>query len=175
MTATVPRSVGSLIKRQSIISIPTSYSSLNAGPSPGVIVGIVLGSVAGFLLALWLLYSCFGSGFVTVDEGSVVVRERKRSRRTSSRRASETVEVRRERPRTPVVERVIVEETRETRVAGSDGSGSNEVVVIEEHSPPRRSKSKRESGYRPVDPLAYAGGDRPIREVRESGSRRPRK
>lgn len=38
--------------------------------------------------------------------------------------------------------------------------------MIEEHSPPRRSKSKREkggreegreSGYRTVDPLAYGG------------------
>ena len=36
-------------------------------------------------------------------------------------------------------------------------------MVIEEHSPPRRSKSKRESrevresGFRTVDPLAYGG------------------
>jgi len=41
--------------------------------------------------------------------------------------------------------------------------GSDEVVVIEEHSPPRRAKSKREererreSGFRTVDPLAYGG------------------
>jgi hypothetical protein len=166
-----------LLRRQSMISVPTSYSSLNSGPSPGTVVGIVLGSVAGFLILLWLLYSCFGSGFVSIDEGSVIVRERKRSHRTSSHRASETVEVRRERPRTPAVERIIVEERRESRpapVVSSDGSRSDEVVVIEEHSPPRRSKSKRDSGYRTVDPLAYAGGDRPMREVRKSSSRRSR-
>jgi hypothetical protein len=43
---------------------------------------------------------------------------------------------------------------------------SDEVVVIEEHSPPRRKKSHREreerdreveSGFRTVDPLAYGG------------------
>lgn len=58
------------------------------------------------------------------------------------------------------VERIIVEETRETRRDRSRG-GSDEVVVIEEHSPPRRKKSvkeeRRESGYRVVDPLAYGG------------------
>jgi len=78
---------------------------------------------------------------------------------------SETVEIRRE--RSPVrivrperVERVIVEETRETRRERSRSRGdSDEVVVIEEHSPPRKSKSKREkeSGFRTVDPLAYGG------------------
>jgi hypothetical protein len=87
------------------------------------------------------------------------------------------VEVRRERSpvrivREPVVERVIVEETRETRRPPpprdrSESRGSDEVVVIEEHSPPRRKKSvreerevrevRRESGYRTVDPLAYGG------------------
>ena len=39
-------------------------------------------------------------------------------------------------------ERVIVEVTRETMKGSRDGS--DEVVVIEEHSPPRRSKSDRE-------------------------------
>jgi hypothetical protein len=63
---------------------------------------------------------------------------------------------------------VIVEERRETRRERADSrsrAGSDEVVVIEEHSPPRRAKSKRESrgedrrdsGFRTVDPLAYGG------------------
>jgi hypothetical protein len=176
-TATIPNTVMPLQRRQSMVSVPTSYSSLNSGPSPGTVVGIVLGSVAGFLLLLWFLYSCFGSGLVDIEEGSVIVKERKRSHRSSSHRASETVEVRRERPRTPIVERIVVEERRESRpvpVASSEGSRSDEVIVIEEHSPPRRSKSKRESGYRTVDPLAYAGGDRPMREVRKSSSRKSR-
>ena len=77
--------------------------------------------------------------------------------------------VREEIRREPVRESVIVEERRETRRerSRSPDEGSDEVVVIEEHSPPRRTKSKREresveirreSGYRTVDPLAYAGG-----------------
>ncbi len=63
------------------------------------------------------------------------------------------------------VERIIVEESRETRREPSlDSSrGSDEVVVIEEHSPPRRKKSNRkredtrDSGYRTVDPDSYGG------------------
>lgn len=95
--------------------------------------------------------------------------------------ARETVEVRR--PATPVrivrqppppqrVERIVVEERRETRRERSP-VGSDEVVVIEDHSPPRRSKSKREkerspNGYRTVDPLAYGG----VVGGRKSSSRR---
>lgn len=91
------------------------------------------------------------------------------------------------------VERVIVEERREApapaparstvRSVVSANSGDDEVVVIEEHSPeppPRRNSERRvrevrevrrESGYRPVDPMAYGGGDRPLREVRRSSRR----
>lgn len=108
---------------------------------------------------------------------SVVVRERRKSRRGSTSTRRETVEVRRE--RSPIrivreerreperVERIVVEESRETRRERprSVSRGSDEVVVIEEHSPPRRKKStrvsaeaeRRESGYRTVDPLAYGG------------------
>lgn len=102
-----------------------------------------------------------------------------------SRRVTETVEVRRDRSRSPVrivreeprtTERIVVEEHRETRRdTASHGSSDDEVVVIEEHSPPRRDRSKRESreyrregGYRTVDPLAYGGtvGGRSARSSR---------
>ncbi|PMD50889.1 uncharacterized protein K444DRAFT_638190 [Hyaloscypha bicolor E] len=167
-----------LIRRQNTPSIiPTTYGSINSGPSAGTIVGIVLGSVGGFLICLWLIYTCLNFGTVSSDSSyteSVIVREHRKSRHggsTRSRRASETVEVRRE--RSPIrivrpperVERIIVEERREERVERSRSrsrGGSDEVVVIEEHSPPRRkSKSvkedRRESGYRTVDPLAFGG------------------
>lgn len=128
-------------------------------------------------------------GIASSDIGSVVIQQRKRSRRGSSRRTSrtETVEVRRERPPPPPVERVervervIVEERRPVATVLSDSVGSeDEVVVIEEHSPPRRASSSkkvkevRESGYRTVDPLAYGGGDRPLRDVERRESRRSR-
>jgi hypothetical protein len=190
----------SLLKRQTTTVIPADYSNIDSSQPPGTIIGIVLGSVAGFLLILWLLYTLMGGNMnagASSDVGSVVIRERKRSRRGSSRRGSsrresvevrEVREVRRERP-VPVVERVIVEERRESRpapavVVESSIGTEDEVVVIEEHSPPRRASGSkrvkevrevrevRESGYRPVDPLAYGGGDEPLRDVDRRGSRR---
>lgn len=163
-------------RQSSSALIPENYTNRNTGPSPGTVVGIVLGSVGGFLLILWLLYSCFGGGSIwpsNESEGSIVIRERKRSHRSHSTRSRRVSEA-----RSVPVERVIVTEERRTRtrappvVESSIGSSdADEVVVIEEHSPPRRSKSKRESGYRTVDPLAYGGGDRPLRKV-SAGSRR---
>jgi hypothetical protein len=49
-----------LAKRQTaMLAIPTTYLGLDSGPSPGTVIGIVIGSVAGFLLLLWFFYSCF--------------------------------------------------------------------------------------------------------------------
>jgi len=183
-TLSIPTQILQVLKRQIPSIIPTTYGSINSGPAPGTVVGIVLGSVGGFLLVLWLIYTCSTLGGVNRGSDyaeSVVVRDRRKShgsRSTRSRRMSETVEVRR--APTPVrivreperVERIIVEERRETRRERSRG-GSDEVVVIEEHSPPRRSKSKREkekeSGYRTVDPLAYGGVVGGRKERRGSG------
>jgi hypothetical protein len=190
-----------LYKRQSTSTIiPSTYGSINSGPSPGTVVGIVLGSVGGFLLLLWLLYTCLNFGTITSsssDYTEEVVRERRKSThgstRTRSRRASETVEVRRERSpirivREPVVERVIVEESRETRRPPpprdrSESRESDEVVVIEEHSPPRRKPKsvredrevrevrevRRESGYRTVDPRAFGGAVGGRKDSRRDG------
>ncbi|KAL2060835.1 hypothetical protein VTL71DRAFT_8887 [Oculimacula yallundae] len=159
--------------------IPTTYGQLNSGPAPGTVIGIVLGSVGGFLLILWLIYTCMQFGTVSSRSSyteSVIIQNRRKSHHGSSRsrRASETVEVRR--APSPVrivrepsrVERVIVEESRETRRERERSrslGGSDEVVVIEEHSPPRRKKSarvsseteRRDSGYRTVDPSNYGG------------------
>lgn len=164
----------SLVGRQqgTTILIPGIYSNMNDSPPPGTVIGAVLGSVFGFLLILWLLYSLFnrsGSGAVVAEE-DVVVRERRGSR--SSRRA-ETIEVSRSRSRSPLppspvrtesrTERVIVEERRMPVEREDDV-----VEVIEEHSPPRRSKggrSRPQSGYRSVEPDRYAGGNHPVREV----------
>jgi hypothetical protein len=171
-----PHLLSSLFSRQSNANIiPTTYGSINSGPQPGTVVGIVLGSVGGFLLILWLIYTCMNFGNFSSSSSyteSVVVRDRRKSHGSQrSRRVSETVEVRRERSPIrvvrdePRVERVIVEEERR-EVRRERSRGSDEVVVIEEHSPPpRRTKSKREkrdeerrdSGFRTVDPLAYGG------------------
>lgn len=91
------------------------------------------------------------------------------SRSTRSRRMSETVQhvhvrapspvpIRVVRPPPPMERVVVTEESRQTRRERSR-AGSDEVIVIEDVEPPRRTKSKREkeSGYRTVDPAAYGG------------------
>lgn len=193
----LPRIPARLAIRQSsndgaVVAIPTVYQGLNAGPAPGAVVGIVLGSVAGFLLLMWLLWALSnGSGFIfssSIEEEDVVVRRHHRSRsprrersqrtemasRSPPRRERERV-IRQERivrdipPReaSRIRETVIVDEGRqERRVDGDDI-----VEVIEEHSsiggaaPPRR-KSKRSGGYRLVDPNFFAEGGYLQRKVR---------
>lgn len=157
-----------------IVAIPTVYQGLNSGPAPATVVGIVLGSVLGFLLIMWLLWTVSngngGAGFIRTsryDEESVVeVRRRngsRRSQRTEMTSRSPARSVRRERvirqerivrdvrePRAPsrIRETIIVDEgtRQERRVDGDDI-----VEVIEEHDSsvgggvPRR-KSKRAGG-----------------------------
>ncbi|KAI9794481.1 MAG: hypothetical protein M1833_000394 [Piccolia ochrophora] len=169
--------------------IPKSYSEQTSGPAPGTVVGIVFGSVAGFLFLLWLIYLCFNSGArgSIVGEEDVIVREHRGSR--TSRR-TETVEVSRSRSRSrsppprrsPArtetrTERIIVEER---RAPPAPVEREDDIVeVIEDHDRPRRSRSDRRpiSGYRAVDPDQFAGGNRPVEEVYTSkrGSRRSRR
>jgi hypothetical protein len=73
----------SLTGRQSTPSIiPTTYGNSNNSLPPGTIVGIVLGSVGGLLLVLWLIYTCLNLS--TPDRSSytesVIVRDQRRSR-----------------------------------------------------------------------------------------------
>lgn len=85
-----------LAKRQAaVLAIPTTYTGLDSGPPPGSVVGIVLGSVAGFLLLLWVLHTCFGAanpfgGSRTIIEGEVV-RQRSTVSRSRSRSRHETI------------------------------------------------------------------------------------
>jgi len=158
-----------------IVPIPTVYQGLNSGPAPGAVVGIVLGSVLGFIFLIWLLWILSnGSSFIRTnrDEEEEVVVSRHRNTRSSDRRRSHRTEMsqkgrspRRDRvyrqeritrdfpapARSPGVSRVrgetiFVDESRtERRVDGDDI-----VEVIEEHSSvgggePPRRKSKRAS------------------------------
>ena len=167
----------SLPKRQTqILAIPTTYAGLNDGPAPGSVAGIVIGAVGGFLLVLWLLYTCFSmGGFGGIGGASVVEEEIVRRRSRSPRRSvsrSETIEI--TKPRSPPRrERVVVEETR--RVSRPPEPEPAEPVddiveVFEDHSPspppPSRRTSRRTSGYRTVDPAEFGGGGRPMRNVR---------
>lgn len=148
-----------LISRQTISSdpaiIPTTYGQQNNSPSPGTVVGIVLGSVGGLLLLLWLLYTCCTfarpkarstyTEDVTIRED---VRRRShnshRSPRPHSRRVSTTekVEVRRQRSQSPAPVRVVREEVRqETRRPPPPV----ERVIVEERREVRRNRQERSS------------------------------
>ncbi|KAL3468072.1 hypothetical protein BJX64DRAFT_282956 [Aspergillus heterothallicus] len=168
------------------ISIPSTYGRQHSSPNPGVIAGAVLGSVAGFLFLLYLLYLSLTSG--RRFSASTIV--------GTSTTPSEIVDVgiRPRRRRGPggggggggAGGAVIVEESvTATSHSGIDDGGV--VEVIEEESvvdppPSSRSGSRRHGhgrryrsrsvsetsesraggggrGYRRVDPLAYGGGE----------------
>ncbi|KAI9804175.1 MAG: hypothetical protein M1825_001577 [Sarcosagium campestre] len=175
---------------QPATTLQQTYSDQATSPAPGTVVGIVFGSVAGFLFILWLIYLCFngiGRGSIIAEE-DIVVREHRGSRASRASRRTETIEVSRSRSRSrsplprrsPVrtetrTERIIVEERRAARADRDDDI----IEVIEDHSPPRRKRSSRQpvSGYRSVDPDRYAGGNAPVEEVYSSrrDSRRSRR
>lgn len=161
---------------------------MNDSPSPGTVIGIVLGSVAGFLMLLGLLYMCFnmsGSGAAVAEEEVVVsARRGSRSSHSRSRRAEMIESSRSTRSRSPPrrspvrtesrTERIIVEERR-APVSMVDHD-DDIVEVIEENSPPRRSRDRPRSGYRPVEPDQFAGGNYPVEEVyAKRSSRRSRR
>ncbi|APA09191.1 hypothetical protein sscle_04g039610 [Sclerotinia sclerotiorum 1980 UF-70] len=176
-----------LTSRQTTISdpsiIPTTYGEQNNSPSPGTIVGIVLGSVGGFLLLLWLLYTCFTmrrSATESTFTEDVTFRENSRRRSHNSRRSSrphsrrvsttEKVEIRRQRSRnrssTPV--RVVREEVRqearrpppvERVVVEERRPPPAERVVVEERREVRRSRDERRSRSRDERSSSTSGGN----------------
>lgn len=97
-----------LVKRQQpILALPTTYEGINDGPKPGIIVAIILGSIAGFLLVFWLFLLClrfggrpFGlfSGDRTVVEEEIVHRTRPARHRSRSPR-TEAIYVQEQRSR----------------------------------------------------------------------------
>jgi len=165
-TSPTPLSSSSILlsKRQTqVLAIPTTYQGLNAGPPPGTVVGIVLGSVAGFLLLLWLIYTCVSMGRnrfsgarevnTTVIEEEVIHRRERSPRRSvrSARSARSAHSVSRSRSRSETIEvasvhrspirrpsrreRVVVESVRRTTRPAPPPPEDDIVEVIEEHSP----------------------------------------
>ncbi|KIW23906.1 uncharacterized protein PV07_12068 [Cladophialophora immunda] len=159
-----------LEKRQNaVLAIPTTYAGLNSGPAPGALVGIVLGSVGGFILILYIILSLFrlsgwGGGREVVTE-EVIRHHRRRPSRSSpsSRSHSQPMShVSNHRSSRVVEETVVVEEH-----FGPSSVEEDIVEVIEEHSPERSPprKGSRRSGFRTVDPAEFGGGGRPMRKV----------
>lgn len=108
-----------LLPVNGVVAIPATYTDLD-GPPAGQVVGIVLGSVFGFILLIWLLYSILGPK-EPVAEDSVVTdlpppRERRKHR---SRHRSRSVRSRSRSPSIDVRERTV----REIREVHTDGPG----------------------------------------------------
>ncbi|KAF7717141.1 Uncharacterized protein PECH_003989 [Penicillium ucsense] len=167
-----------LEKRYSTISIPATYGHLNSGPSPGTVAGIVLGTVGGVILILYLTFLALNPGGLargnpddtTIVDEEVVVR----SRRSPSSRRSDAIEVveqrererdrRRDSYRRPPSARPSQSMVEESVTGTSITNDQDLVEVIEEESSmmstvspsPRRGGAGR--GYRTVDPLEYGGG-----------------
>lgn len=137
--------------------IPSYYTT--GGPAAGTVAGIVLGSVVGFLMLIWLFYSLANIGNPAVfgraniaGEEEIVVRRRRNSHSGHSRRSTRTevrehsrsprrrdtviVEERRH-PRTTRARSIVVEE-RTRRVPGDDV-----VEVFEEDDYSSRRGSRR--------------------------------
>lgn len=141
-------------KRQyTTVAIPQTYQGVrpgsgSPGPGAGTVVGIVLGSVAGFVLLVWLLWTLanFQNRESNVISESVeVVRERPLSAAPRSRRSHrsrrETVIMRersrsRSRSRSPTVrgvsERIVMEERRASRAPSVIVPERRETIVVEE-------------------------------------------
>lgn len=95
-TRTLPHSLTKVLPRQqahTTSTIPGVYGSTPNGPDVGTVVGITLGSVAGFLLLLWLIYTCLNAGnpngdalaeseVVSVGTASMVAGKRERDRKS---------------------------------------------------------------------------------------------
>jgi hypothetical protein len=174
----------SLQKRYTTISIPSTYGRLNTSPAAGTVIGIVLGSVAGFCLLMYALFLALNPGGIargtagtetasslsmsmSMDEEEVIGRSSR-----GGRRRRDVIDVVEEREtfrdsyrRQPSSrrDRVIVEESLATSTTG-DGDiievEEDESTVPSDISPrsSRRSRSRRGGGVRHVDPLAYGGG-----------------
>ena len=159
-----------LQKRYTTLSIPASYGRLNSSPPPGTVAGIVLGTVGGVVLVLYLTFLALNPGGLarggsssTIDE-EVVIRS---LRGPSSRHRGEAIEVMEERSRSrsyrrPSRDHVVVDES--VTGTGTSVTDHGDVVeIFEEESsgvssasprPPRRTRS----GVRTVDPHGYGGG-----------------
>ncbi|KAI1806151.1 hypothetical protein F4811DRAFT_551107 [Daldinia bambusicola] len=156
-----------------VSTVPEGYGRTPSGPDPGAVAGIVLGSVAGFLLLLWIIYWCVNLGTATpviVEEASAsgvgpggsssVVSYRSRPRVHRHHRRSHHSRVSQPYASPPMTQqqrrKETIEITRRDRVVRRSASSSparapdvDQIVVLEEHDRSRtRSRSLSRSRSR---------------------------
>ncbi|CAI7608595.1 unnamed protein product [Penicillium glandicola] len=171
--------------RYTTISIPSTYGRLETSPAAGTVVGIVLGSVAGFVLLMYVLFLAVNPGGVarggpaptsssismsmSMDDEEIVEVRSRRGSSAGRRRRPDVIEVAEEHEtfrdsyrRRPSSrhDRVVVEESLATSTTGDE-----DIIEVEEEEStvpsdmsPRPSRRSRRGGVRHVDPLAYGGG-----------------
>ncbi|KAI2469390.1 hypothetical protein F4781DRAFT_431437 [Annulohypoxylon bovei var. microspora] len=156
-----------------VSTVPEGYGRTPSGPSPGAVVGIVLGSIAGFVLLLWLIYWCVnlgGASAVDVESGSVgaggsssVVsyRSRPRAHRHSRHTHSNANNSRSYSPRRRTKETIEITR-RDVRRDVSPPPRSphpDQIVVMEEHGRSQSSRSRSTSVSRVRPPRRPEGYD----------------
>ncbi|KAK6957789.1 hypothetical protein Daesc_000578 [Daldinia eschscholtzii] len=163
-----------------VSTVPEGYGRSPSGPDPGAVAGIVLGSVAGFILLLWIIYWCvnLGSPAPAVEEGSVsgvgasssVVSYRSRPKVHRHRHSHHS---RSSQQYSPHRRKETIEITRRDRTVRRSPSSSparapevDQIVVLEEHNRSRsrtrsrsRSRSPPRNISRPRPPPSRSDGD----------------
>ncbi|KAJ4149484.1 hypothetical protein NW754_000924 [Fusarium falciforme] len=159
----------------SFVPVPSTYGNLDNSPHPGVVAGIVLGSVAGFLLLLWLVYVILHRGPVVMVEESGAPMSSVTGGDSSTFASRSVVTLRSKRgrksrrPRSNGSRRTT--RSKATTVRSRERSRREGIAFVEEEhspSPPRRSYSQRYSqeryrresyrddGYRDYPPRDYS-------------------
>uniref|UniRef100_L2GH07 Uncharacterized protein n=1 Tax=Colletotrichum fructicola (strain Nara gc5) TaxID=1213859 RepID=L2GH07_COLFN len=144
-----------LINRQNLdddVVVPAHYGGWSP-LSPGAVVGVTLGAVVGFLLVLWMFYTCINFGRAPVEPSSssfpargprIIATEevRVRERDSLSRTRGGPIIVDAD---PPMVERRTSRGPPPPRIVTDE---EEEVVVIEEHEPERRRRRRHSSSHR---------------------------
>lgn len=154
-------------------TVPSTYGSLYSGPQPGEVVGIVLGSVAGFIILLWLVYTCINMGnpsSSTDDISSVVTRKSRRHR--SSTHHHHHHHAHGARPRSATVEIRTTTRERGVPVIVDDMSSTapDEAIIIEETTTSRRRARSTSRG----PPVRMVGSDDEVVVIEETSPSRHR-
>lgn len=127
-----------IVKRQQqILVIPTTYANINSSPKPGAVVGITLGAIFGFLLALTIMVLVFRAmyGETEVVEEEIVTRRSRHSH--SVKKHSPSASSVSEAPPIPEPEPepVIVASRRSSRVSRRESRASRRTSRMSRRTP----------------------------------------